>query len=118
MKLSRVTAMVSRIGIGASLVVGCTTGLRPGPAGTVGAITPADVRTRIYAVADDSMGGREAGSPGNFKMTSYLAHEAARLGLEPGGENGTFFQTIPMIRRSADSASTFSVNGESLTLFS
>ena len=87
------------------------------PARTSVAITPADVRSRIYLVADDSMRGREAGSPHNFAMTSYLAREMQRLGLEPGGENGSFFQTIPMVRRIADSASTITVNGERLHAF-
>ena len=63
------------------------------------------------------MNGREAGGSGNFVMTSYVAKEMERLGLEPGGENGTWFQEIPMVRRSTDSTSTFSVNGESLQVF-
>lgn len=50
-------------------------------------------------------------------MTSYIAKEMERLGLEPGGENGTWFQTIPMVRRSADSASSLTVNGETLRVF-
>ena len=89
----------------------------PGPARTVTAITPEDVRSRIYVVADDSMRGREAGAAGNFMMTTYLAREAARLGLEPGGDGGTFFQTVPMIRRWADSSSTLRVDGQPLSLF-
>ena len=50
-------------------------------------------------------------------MTSYVAKEMARLGLEPGGENGTWFQTVPMVRRSADTTSTLIVNGQPLALF-
>jgi hypothetical protein len=92
---------------------------RPGaatviPSRTSPAITPEDTKTRIYLVADDSMLGREAGARGNFVMTSYVAHEMERLRLEPGGENGTWFQTIPMVRRSADSTSTLTVKGEVL----
>jgi hypothetical protein len=68
-------------------------------------------------VADDSMKGREAGGIGNFMMTSYLAREVARLGLEPGGDNGTWFQVVPMVRRYADSASTLSAGGKSFALF-
>ena len=63
------------------------------------------------------MRGRQAGTVGNFMMTNYLAGEVARLGLEPGGDNGTFFQTLPLVRRSADSTSSLLVGGESLTLF-
>lgn len=87
------------------------------PARTAAAITPADVRSRIYLVADDSMLGREAGAIGNFRMTSYLASEAARFGLEPGGEDGTWFQTVPLVRRRTDSSSKLSVNGQTLRLF-
>jgi hypothetical protein len=51
-------------------------------------------------------------------MTSYVAKEMARLGLEPGGENGTWFQTIPMVRRSTDTTSTIVVKGAPLKLYS
>ena len=87
------------------------------PARTSVDITPADVRSRIFLVADDSMLGRAAGTAANFTMTSYIAKEMQRLGLEPGGENGTWFQTIPMVRRSADSASSLVVNGGALKVF-
>ena len=76
----------------------------PVPARTQTPITPADVRARIYLIADDSMRGRQAGFTGNLMMTNYLAAEAARLRLEPAGENGTYFQTVPMVRRSVDCA--------------
>jgi len=66
----------------------------PRPRATSSAINAADLRTRLYVYADDSMMGREAGTPGNAKATAYLAAEAARIGLEPAGENGTYFQTI------------------------
>jgi hypothetical protein len=99
----------------AILVAACTPGTGSlTPARTSPAITPEDTKSRIYLVADDSMLGREAGARGNFVMTSYIAREMERLRLEPGGENGTWFQTIPMVRRSADSTSTLTVKGETL----
>jgi hypothetical protein len=75
------------------------------------------VRSRIYLVAHDSMKGREAGEQGNVTMTSYLAGELARIGLEPAGENGTYFQTIPMVRRRADTTSSLAVDNQALELF-
>jgi Predicted aminopeptidases len=66
----------------------------PGVRRTVAAITPADLRTRLYIYADDSMMGREAGTIGDMKATAYIAAEAARMGLEPAGDNGTYFQEI------------------------
>jgi Peptidase family M28 len=65
------------------------------PRPTVTAITANDLRTRLYQLADDSMQGRRVGEPGNFKGTAYIAREFKRLGLEPAGDDGTYFQTLP-----------------------
>lgn len=59
------------------------------------AITAADLRQRLYLIADDSMMGRETGSAGAFKASAYVAAEFRRLGLEPAGDGGTYFQTVP-----------------------
>ena len=61
------------------------------------AITPADLSTRLYLIADDSMQGRESGSLGDWKTAEYVASEFQRLGLEPAGENGSWFQTVPFV---------------------
>src|SRR5258706_16169622 len=47
------------------------------------AITSADLRQRLYLIADDSMMGRETGSEGAFTASAYVAAEFGRLGLEP-----------------------------------
>ena len=65
------------------------------PRPTVPDITANDLRTRLYQFADDSMMGRRVGEPGNYKGTAYIASEFKRLGLEPAGENGTYFQDLP-----------------------
>jgi hypothetical protein len=110
---------LKRISLAAVVLLGaCTSrGIAPTAARTEPAITQADVRSRIYLIADDSMRGRQAGKLGNFMMTTYLAREAARLGLEPAGENGSFFQTVPLVQRSTDSTSSFVVGRDSLALF-
>ncbi len=99
-------------------LIGCTPALRvQPPAETRPAITVADVRSRIYLIAHDSMQGREAGEAGNVTMTNYIAGELARIGLEPAGDNGTYFQTIPMVRRRPDSTSSLTVGNEALAIF-
>ena len=65
------------------------------PRPTVTAITANDLRTRLYAFADDSMQGRKIGELGNFKGTAYIADVFKSLGLEPAGEHGTYFQDMP-----------------------
>ena len=86
------------------------------PVATEPAITPADLMTRLYIIADDSMQGREAGTIGNVKVTNYVAREMERMGLRPGGENGTYFQTVPVIISRIDSTRTIVVDGTPLGL--
>src|SRR5262249_14851691 len=62
-----------------------------------------DLRTRLYQIADDSMQGRRIGELGNFKTTTYIASEFQRLGLKPGGDNGTWFQNLPYGTLTVDS---------------
>jgi hypothetical protein len=80
------------------------------PRPTVPRITPDDLRSRLYAVADDSMMGREAGTLGNVLVTDYLAAEVARLGLRPAGEDGTFFQAVPLRARGPEPGAALTVD--------
>lgn len=89
----------------------------PVPAQQTGtAITPADLRTRLYALAHDSMGGRATGSIGNYNAAEWIAGEFKRLGLQPAGENGSFFQTIPFLRFGPDPSATLSLDGSPLAM--
>ena len=83
------------------------------PRPTTSAITAADLETRLYIVADDSMEGREAGRRGQQRANAYPARELKRLGLRPAGDGGSWFQTIPLATRRPDSASTLRIGGSS-----
>jgi Peptidase family M28 len=83
---------------------------------TVTAITTADLERRLRIIADDSMMGRESGSEGDFKTAEYVASEFRRLGLEPAGENGTYFQTVPFWTKAVDQTSRLDVGGTPLQL--
>lgn len=83
---------------------------------TAGPITPADLMSRLYVFADDSLGGREVGSEGHFKATAYLAAEAKRLGLAPAGDSGTYYQALPLKTKKVDPMSSFVAGGASLAL--
>lgn len=86
------------------------------PRPTTGPITVADLMTRLYRVADDSMGGRPTGSEGHVKVTQYIADELRRLGLRPAGDNGTYFQDIGMERRGFSATSAVSVGNRSFQI--
>jgi hypothetical protein len=66
---------------------------------TVADITACDLMTRLYIYAADSMKGREAGTPDAIRATAYIESEVRRLGLKPAGDNGTFFQYLPVTAR-------------------
>lgn len=75
------------------------------------ALTPASLRTHLSAFAHDSMQGREAGTPGHDRAVEYLARHLERLGLQPAGENGTYFQNVPLITNALDRTLPLSVAG-------
>jgi hypothetical protein len=86
------------------------------PVSTEAAITPADLMTRLYIIADDSMLGREAGTLGNVRATNYIAREMQRMGLRPAGDDGTYFQTIPIVISRIDTTRQLAVDGVPLAL--
>jgi hypothetical protein len=102
----------------ACAAAGCATspGGRSVPGETAAAITPADLRTRLYIFADDSMRGRAAGTVDNHRGAAYIEREVKRLGLEPGGENGTYFQDVPLGSRRIGGTSKLAVDERTFTL--
>ncbi|MEP6621282.1 MAG: M28 family peptidase [bacterium] len=84
------------------------------PAPTSAAITEHDLQIRLYQFADDSMQGRQIGRLGNMKGTAYIASEVKRLGLQPAGDDGTYFQVLPYHLKKFTSHSRLTANGNPL----
>ncbi len=59
------------------------------------AITEADVRRLLTALADDSLEGRGTGTRGSAKAAALIANEMRAAGLEPAGDSG-YFQRVPV----------------------
>ena len=96
--------------------VGCTTSrpaATPAPEESV-AVSADHLRQLLFAFADDSMQGRKAGEQGNYMGTTFLASQAQLYGLEPAGDSGTYFQTIPLRVRKV--FAEVSLEGEDLQL--
>jgi hypothetical protein len=55
-------------------------------------VTPADIEAHITFLASDSLNGREAGSADEAIAANYIADHFRDFGLEPAGDNETFFQ--------------------------
>jgi len=88
--------------------------LKRAPARTQASISVSDLMTRVYLYADDSMMGREAGTEYNLKATAYIESEMRRLKLVPGGDSGSFFQSVPLVTRGLDATASLSIDGTSL----
>ena len=56
------------------------------------AISAEDLRLHVTALASEEMAGRLTGTEGEKLATAYVADFFAGLGLEPAGQNGSFFQ--------------------------
>ncbi len=75
-----------------------------------GAIHDADTRAWWHtteALSGDNMEGRDTGSAAYQRAASYVADRFKRAGLQPAGDNGTFFQTVPMHEVRLEPDSTF-----------
>ncbi len=86
----------------AASLVACTPETPAAPAG-LPASDAAAIEAHMTYLADDSLEGREAGTPGYDLAAEYVAAEFGKLGLMPAGENGTYFQEITF-RRAVRSA--------------
>ena len=114
---------VSRLAVPAALMLaraslpaqqaGGSLPLKHAPQPTTAAITPADLLTRLYIFADDSMMGREVGTPYHLKATAYIESEVRKLGLVPAGDNGTYFQDLPVFDHTLSPKTSIDVDGRS-----
>jgi Zn-dependent M28 family amino/carboxypeptidase len=56
------------------------------------------------ALSGDAMEGRDIGSPGAKRAEQLVAARFQAAGLEPAGDNGTFFQSFPVHESRVDAA--------------
>jgi Zn-dependent M28 family amino/carboxypeptidase len=68
----------------------------------------------VKVLASDEFEGRAPGTPGEEKTVAYLVDRFQALGLEPGGENSGWTQTVPLIRTQVRQPANleFNVGGE------
>ncbi len=74
---------------------------RPIPAAAdraIEAIRTDAIRAHVTFLADDLLEGRAAGTRGYDLAAAYVAAHFERLGLEPAGDDGTWYQQVPFVR--------------------
>ena len=57
---------------------------------------PGAIEAHLRFLADDELEGRETASRGLRVSENYVAAQFRSYGLEPGGDAGTYFQTVPL----------------------
>jgi hypothetical protein len=62
------------------------------------------------------MRGREAGTLDELRASAWLAEQARAAGLEPGGDDGTYFQFWPLRRSVTSAHSTLTIDGAPVAL--
>ena len=55
-------------------------------------ITSADLRAHVERLASDEMEGRLTGTAGEKKATEYVARALRSMGIQPAGDDGSYFQ--------------------------
>ncbi len=55
------------------------------------------IKAHVRFLSSDLLEGRGVGTRGGQLTEEYIAAQLAALGARPAGENGTYFQKVPMI---------------------
>src|SRR5580698_1003931 len=74
------------------------------------------MRAHVKFLASDLLEGRGVGTRGGELATEYIAAQFALVGARPAGENGTYFQRVPMVGATTSSNATLSAVGPSQTV--
>jgi hypothetical protein len=76
-------------------------------------ISASRVRADVEFLADDLLEGREAGTRGYDLAARYVATALKAAGYAPAGDDGTYFQQVPMIETTRTSGSMrLTANGQ------
>jgi Zn-dependent M28 family amino/carboxypeptidase len=69
-------------------------------------IDPEKIRAHVRFLASDLLEGRGPGTRGGQLAAEYIATQFALAGAQPAGENGTYFQAVPLMAVHTDAQST------------
>jgi Zn-dependent M28 family amino/carboxypeptidase len=78
----------------ASLSVRSQTGLPPAAEKAMSGIDSEKIRATVKYLSDDALQGRGTGQKGGDLAADWIAAQFKAYGLQPAGDNGTYFQNI------------------------
>ncbi len=91
--------MTTRIRAGAIALVLCGSWVFAGDGSSD--IAADRIRSHMAFLADDALEGRAAATRGHEIAAAYVASQFAAYGLKPAGENGGWYQTVPLLESQA-----------------
>ncbi|WP_373511260.1 M28 family metallopeptidase [Persicitalea sp.] len=80
-------------------------------------IKTAELKTDLYALAGAKYRGRSAGTLDELKAAMWLGEKYREIGLQPGGDDGTYFQYFTLWRNHVTDNSSISINNTPLKLW-
>ena len=80
-------------------------------------IKEAELREDLFTLASDEMRGKRAGTVDELRAAAWVAEQARKAGLEPAGEDGTYFQFFPVSRAHVSDNSTIAISGKPAKLW-
>src|SRR5579875_3559694 len=70
------------------------------------------MRAHVKYLASDELEGRGVGTKGEKLATNYLASQLQTAGVKPAGDNGTYFQRVPLVGVTTSHSATLTVTGK------
>jgi peptidase M28-like protein len=85
--------------------------------GPAAAITPADLKEWLSFIASDQLEGRQVYTEGLGLAAVYIADHLKEWSITPGGDNGTYFQSVRVlgVRTASKASVTVDTNGQTRT---
>jgi Zn-dependent M28 family amino/carboxypeptidase len=93
--------------------------LPPAAIGALQKIDPEHIRANVRFLSHDLLEGRGTGQRGGDIAAEYIATQFWLYGLKPAGDNGTFFQNVPMVGITPSPETSFELvprHGEAMQL--
>ena len=80
--------------------------LPPAAERAMNSIDAQKIRATVKYLSDDRLEGRGTGQKGGDQAADWIAGEFKRYGLQPAGDNGTFFQNVNFFGVTTDAKQT------------
>jgi len=79
-------------------------------------VTQSSLLSHIRFLSNDLLEGRAPGTRGDVLARLYIASQMELIGLQPGAEDGSYFQSVPILSMTTDPSMTLDIRGKERSL--